>query len=120
VVAVLSPLRALLVRANPRMVAWQTEQGLTSDDQLWSHRSRLLVIFWRLFPRSNFVLAKRDVPAIIWCSSAVRAGGCALRLTFLCGQFEIAPSSSRLHCVSSRAIARGNAGSRFPWCDALC
>jgi len=27
------------------MVVWQTEQGLTSDDRLSSHRSLLLVTF---------------------------------------------------------------------------
>ena len=40
-------------------------------------------------------------------------GEAAAGLTFLCSQCDIAPSSSRLHRISSRATVRRNAGELF-------
>ena len=39
----------------------------------------------------NFALAKRNLPAIIWCFVGRDMAGDRVRLTFLCQQCDIAP-----------------------------
>jgi hypothetical protein len=54
-----------------------------------------------MFVFSNLALANRDLPAIIWCFVSRTGWRATSRIDVSVRHFDIAPSFSRLHSISS-------------------